>query len=399
MSELAETIEQGVSKDKDFVETGDWGITGKGKTVRPKTLPELQGESVMSSWGRYISNWWLGNNMSMRALIILVSIGTAYVFWYYFRSEGYYLVALVLISSAVGGKVISDWHLKRYEWRVRVPKIKDDIKVVSTELNGSDVTMKVMKAELKAGEDAWQEYSMIDPVLIKDAAFKPRMLGVTPIHTGYATYIFAKDFDLENRMLVGDGEEFPGIALIPMLYNAQTTLPQVDKWIEQVWRKGKIKPEEAEDIIKRLNSAIGSYNKVMEELKERGVKGIKMEDLKNPQQKFVIGLDSLGSKFFAQYREYREMQELPEEVRHAAVMNAVNTAKEYTTLLSYLLENMALLEQKAMSDAFGVLQNLSGITSEQIKTRFKEFDLELKERLMTKKEKELMKEATGEAEV
>ena len=137
----------------------------------------------------------------------------------------------------------------------------------------------------------------------------------------------------------------------------------------------------------------------MEELKERGVKGIKMEDLKSPQQKFVIGLDSLGSRFFAQYREYREMQELPEEVRHAAVMNAVNTAKEYTTLLSYLLENMALLEQKAMSDAFGVLQNLSGITSEQIKTRFKEFDLELKERLMTKKEKELMKEATGEAEV
>ena len=72
MSELAETIEQGVSKDKDFVETGDWGITGKGKTVRPKTLPELQGESVTSSWGRYISNWWLGNNMSMRALIILL---------------------------------------------------------------------------------------------------------------------------------------------------------------------------------------------------------------------------------------------------------------------------------------------------------------------------------------
>ena len=33
------------------------------------------------------------------------------------------IMETVSISSAVGGKVISDWHLKRYEWRVRVPKI------------------------------------------------------------------------------------------------------------------------------------------------------------------------------------------------------------------------------------------------------------------------------------
>ena len=400
MSGLAEIDDEGINKDKDFIDVKgeSWGVTGKATVVRPKTLPEISGESPVQSLGRHLMNLWISNNMTMRMLIVIILSAVAYGLYYYFGTSFYSLFGLILISSLIAGYLIAGWHLKRYEIRVRTSKIKDDTKIISTEFNDQDVTMKVMKSQLE-GRDMWEEWSIIDPTLVKDPSLKPRMIGVNKINTGFATYIFAKDFDPQNRLIIGEGEEFPGIALIPMLSSAYTTLPEIDRWVEKMWRKGKLKPEELQSYIDKLNDAITSYNDVIGELKNKGVKGIRMQDLNNQQQKLAIGLDSVGSRVFEQYKEYREHMELPEEIRHARVMNAVNTSKETTTLLAFMLENMSLLEQKAMSAAFGVIQNLQGVTSEQIQARFKDFDLELKTKLISEKEREMIEKVAGKTNV
>ena len=106
-------------------------------------------------------------------------------------------------------------------------------------------------------------------------------------------------------------------------------------------------------------------------------------------------MNRISSRFFQQYKEHKDFYDLPLQLRTSRVMNAINVAKESNALFGYWLENQARMEQEAMGNALGVLQNELGITSEGVGARLHETIDEFAT-LRSLKEKEIARRYTGE---
>ena len=379
-----------------FKPTGEiWGRF-KSKVVKPtKKIAEISGEAVTASMGRHIVNWWLNVNGTMKLLYLIAAAGAYYILHVYISPLAVGFLIGIMIGSYVLSHFISEWHLQAHLVRIRKSKVQDDVKVVSVESKGMKVNLQVLKASLGPGEDAWEEYTTVDQALDPRNPNALRRLGVTPIHTSWGDYIFAKEVDLENRLLVGEKDDYPAVGLLPYISDSSTFIPESSKWIEDLWKNGKITPEqlknlEAEGV--RVFDALDAY---INRLNEAGAKIVNLKKLEKDDRKFILGLDRVTSRFFQQYKEHKDFYDLPVQLRTSRLMNAINVAKESNALFGFWLENQARMEQEAMGNALGVLQNELGITSEAVGARLHETIDEFVA-LRSLKEKEIARRLTGE---
>ena len=393
--EPKETInEQGVG----FKPTGElWGRF-KNKVVVPKKLPVIEGESPMQTLGRTIMDWWIGHNLTWRTILVIMLGISYYILRAYVSYEAIGFLIGIAISAYIFGHFMSEYFVKPHIARIRKAKIQDDVKVVNVETKGLKVNLNILKAKFKPGEDAWEEYITVNEALDPKNPNRLIPLGVTPIQTSWGKYIFAKDIDLENRLLIGDSEDYPAIALLPFVNDSQTYIPETVKWLEKLSQKSKITPEQLAELEKEGTKIYDQLDGYINKLSDYGAKIVNLKQMPKIDQRVILGLNRVTSRFFNQYKEYKDFYDLPLTLRSSRIMNAINTEKEMSTLYSFWLENMARMEQEAMSEALGVLQNELGITSSGLTARMHETYEEFTA-LRTLYEKEALRRATGESEI
>ena len=392
--EPKETInEQGVG----FKPTGElWGRF-KNKVVVPKKLPVIEGESPTQTLGRTIIDWWLSHNLTWRTILVVILGVSYYILRAYISYEAIEFLIGIFIAAYIFGHFMSEYFLKPHIARIRKAKIQDDVSVVNVETKGLKVNLNILKAKFKPGEDAWEEYITVNEALDPKNPNRLISLGVTPIQTSWGKYIFAKEVDLENRMLIGDKEDYPAIALLPFVNDSQTYIPETIKWLEKLSQKSKITPEQLVELEKEGMKIYDQLDGYINKLSDYGAKIVNLKQMSKTDQRVILGLNRVTSRFFNQYKEYKEFYDLPLTLRSSRIMNAISTEKEMSTLYSFWLENMARMEQEAMSEALGVLQNELGITSSGLTARMHETWEEFTE-LRTLREKEALRKATGESE-
>ena len=378
-----------------FKPTGElWGRF-KSKVVVASKVPEIAGEAVTASIGRHIVNWWLSVNGTVKMLYIIGVVGAYYVLRTYITPLALGFLIGIIAGTYILGHFISEWHLQAHLVRIRKAKVEDDVKIVNVESKGMKVNLQVLKAKLGPGEDAWEEYVTVDQALDPRNPNALRRLGVTPMHTSWGDYIFAKEVDLQNRLLIGEKDDYPAVGLLPYISDSSTYIPEASKWIEDLWKHGKITPEQLKTLESEGTKVFDALDSYINKLADAGAKVVNLKKIDKDDRKLILGLNRISSRFFQQYKEYKDFYDLPLQLRTSRIMNAINVSKESNALFGYWFENQARMEQESMGNALGVLQNELGITSEGVGARLHETIDEFAT-LRSLKEKEIARRYTGE---
>ncbi len=372
-----------------------WGFLGLGKVVDIK-LPEIPGESVGQSWLRQQINRWEKWGMTWKVLTIGF-VALAIAIFHIYLVSGLVIPAIIisLVIAAVGAEIIANYHMKGHWYYALVTKLKDNVKITNIKSEGTNLTFDVLETKLAPGEDPLQEYRIIDKAVDPKNPDGIRLIDCTIIQTGFRKWILAKDFDIEHRILIGEAGDYPGLALLPLVYDLESQIPKAEQWISKLFRKGKLTPEEVSALEEEGNRVVNGYNDYVKKLEAAGVKKLNKDNAGKNGMQLVVGLDSIGSQIFTSYKEYQDHNQITLSVRRSRVMNMVNMDKEVKDVLSWFLENKEKITLEAYINALQTIMDLEGTTDEAIRGGWAALKTKMDE-LKTIGVKRQVEEATGE---
>ncbi|MEM3192899.1 MAG: hypothetical protein QW292_12615 [Candidatus Parvarchaeota archaeon] len=371
------------------------GRFGEEISVVVPHIPQIPGESVTQSLGRYILDTILTYSIHWKMLLVLALGASLYVLYKLFGILAFEAIILIIIASFISAEIIANWHLKQHIVQIRETKFQDDIKVVNVEAVDQKITLKVLESKIAPGEDSYREWETVDAALDPENPNALRLLGCNILNTGYGKYIFARSVDPENKLVIGESQDYPGIALLPMLIKPETLIPKALREIDKAVKKGNLKPEEAEELKKRGMKIAEDYIDYLTTIKEHGGHVYVPKEMTSRARSYIVGLDQVGSRFFKQYAQWKDQADIPQELRNSRIMNLLNSNRESVAVISFLLTNMARMTEEAWSKALGTIQNIQGMTEESINARYVETMNDI-ETLISKPEKEIIKKSTGE---